>query len=96
MIIAVYELNGKVLKTANLTKKLKKVKPDKILYQTEFTGSTKDAERILDDWLRSPYNGNYLRADTIWDAIAGLWELQGNPTKNFINNTKQPDYTKTV
>lgn len=52
--------------------------------------------KILDDWLRSPYNGNYLRADTIWDAIAGLWELQGNPTKNFINNAKQPDYTKTV
>lgn len=52
MIIAVYELNGKVLKTTNLTKKLKKVKPDKILFQTEFTGSTKDAEKILDDWLR--------------------------------------------
>ena len=52
MIIAVYELDGKVLKTTNLTKKLKKVKPDKILFQTEFTGSTKDAEKILDDWLR--------------------------------------------
>lgn len=56
MIIAVYELDGKVLKTTNLTKKLKKVKPDKILFQTEFTGSTKDAEKILDDWLREEEN----------------------------------------
>lgn len=65
MIIAVYELNGKVLKTTNLTKKLKKVKPDKILYQTEFTGSTKDAEKILDDWLREEEN----------DESTGGWKV---------------------
>ena len=62
MIIAVYELDGKVLKTTNLTKKLKKVKPDKILFQTEFTGSTKDAEKILDDWLREEEDDNTVGA----------------------------------
>ena len=52
MIIAVYELNGRVLKTTNLKKKLKKVKPDKILFSMEFEGSIREAEAILDDWIR--------------------------------------------
>lgn len=51
MIIAVYKLNGKILKTTNLEKKLKKVTPDEILYQLEFNGSLREAEEILDNWL---------------------------------------------
>lgn len=47
MIAAVYELNGKILKTTNLTKKLKRLKSEpKILYQIE-NGSEAD----LDKWL---------------------------------------------
>ena len=42
MIIAIYELNGKKLKTTNLTKKLKKLKQTPtILYQQEFEGVLK-------------------------------------------------------
>lgn len=53
MIIAIYELNGKKLKTTNLTKKLKKLKQEPIiLYQQEFNGSIKEAESILDAQLR--------------------------------------------
>lgn len=52
MIIAVYELNGTVLKTTNLKKKLKRVKPDKILFSMEFEGSIREAEAILDDWIK--------------------------------------------
>lgn len=51
MIIAVYKLNGKILKTTNLEKKLKKVTPDEILYQLEFDGDLREAEKILDNWL---------------------------------------------
>lgn len=94
MIIAVYELNGKVLKTTNLTKKLKKVKPDKILYQTEFTGSTKDAEKILDDWLKvdeedDDYEGwkasVYKRDGTSYHSIS-LDRILGfyNPNEDFL------------
>ena len=53
MIIAIYELNGKKLKTTNLTKKLKKLKQEPtILFQQEFEGSIKEAESILDKQLR--------------------------------------------
>ena len=53
MIIAIYELNGKKLKTTNLTKKLKKLKQEPIiLYQQEFEGSIKEAESILDAQLK--------------------------------------------
>ena len=53
MIIAIYELNGKKLKTTNLTKKLKKLKQEPtILFQQEFEGSIKEAESILDEQLR--------------------------------------------
>ncbi len=56
MIIAIYKLNGKILKTTNLEKKLKKITPDEIIYQQEFEGTTREAEAILD---------NYLKEDTI-------------------------------
>lgn len=53
MIIAIYELNGKKLKTTNLTKKLKKLKQEPtILFQQEFEGSIKEAESILDEQLK--------------------------------------------
>lgn len=53
MIIAIYELNGKKLKTTNLTKKLKKLKQvPTILFQQEFDGDIKEAESILDEQLR--------------------------------------------
>lgn len=52
MIIAIYKLNGKILKTTNLEKKLKKITPDEIIYQQEFEGSTKEAEAILDNYLK--------------------------------------------
>lgn len=53
MIIAIYELNGKKLKTTNLTKKLKKLKQTPtILFQQEFEGSIKEAESILDEQLK--------------------------------------------
>ena len=89
MIIAVYELNGKVLKTTNLTKKLKKVKPDKILYQTEFTGSTKDAEKILDDWLEQ--QSTIAPEVTNWRLICISWET-GNGNKYIPKNPVKPNY----
>ena len=53
MIIAIYELNGKKLKTTNLTKKFKKLKQEPtILFQQEFEGSIKEAESILDEQLK--------------------------------------------
>ena len=53
MIIAIYELNGKKLKTTNLTKKLKKLKQEPtIIIQQKFEGSIKEAESILDEQLR--------------------------------------------
>lgn len=58
MIIAVYELNGTVLKTTNLKKKLKRVKPDKILFSMEFEGSIREAEAILDDWIKGDEEDN--------------------------------------
>lgn len=94
MIIAVYELNGRVLKTTNLKKKLKKVKPDKILFSMEFEGSIREAEAILDDWLRvdeeeDDYEGwkasVYKRDGTSYhfislDRILGFY----NPNEDFL------------
>lgn len=48
-MIAIYKLNGKLLKTANLEKKLKKIRqPIDIIYKQEFTGSPKECEMLLD------------------------------------------------
>ena len=61
MIIAIYELNGKKLKTTNLTKKLKKLKQTPtILFQQEFEGSIKEAESILDEQLKEEEVVDYL------------------------------------
>lgn len=95
MIIAVYELNGRVLKTTNLKKKLKKVKPDKILFSMEFGGSIREAEAILDDWLRedeeddNEYEGwkasVYKRDGTSYHSIS-LDRILGfyNPNEDFL------------
>lgn len=95
MIIAVYELNGRVLKTTNLKKKLKKVKPDKILFSMEFEGSIREAEAILDDWIRedeeddNEYEGwkasVYKRDGTSYHSISldRILEFY-NPNEDFL------------
>ena len=54
MIAAIYELNGKILKTTNLTKKLKRLKSEpKILFQLE-----NGTETDLDQWIKDNRNIN--------------------------------------
>lgn len=54
MIAAIYELNGKILKTTNLTKKLKRLKSEpKILFQLE-----NGTETDLDKWIKDNQNIN--------------------------------------
>ena len=54
MIAAIYELNGKILKTTNLTKKLKRLKSEpKILFQLE-----NGTEADLDKWLKQTKSTN--------------------------------------
>ena len=48
MIAAIYELNGKILKTTNLTKKLKRLKSEpKILFQLE-NGTEANSEEDIE------------------------------------------------
>lgn len=59
MIAAVYELNGKILKTTNLTKKLKRLKSEpKILYQIE-----DGTEADLDRWIKDNQNKTQTEED---------------------------------
>ena len=54
MIAAIYELNSKILKTTNLTKKLKRLKSEpKILFQLE-----NGTEADLDKWIKDNQNIN--------------------------------------
>ena len=61
MTIAIYKLNDKLLKTANLEKKLKKLKKSKldskiqILFQEEYEGDLKEAENYLDFIIKKNY-----------------------------------------
>lgn len=59
MTIAIYKLNGKLLKTTNLEKKLKKLKrhsPEiEILFKEEYEGDLKEAENYLDFIIKKNY-----------------------------------------
>ena len=61
MTIAIYKLNDKLLKTANLEKKLKKLKKSKldskiqILFKEEYEGDLKEAENYLDYIIKKNY-----------------------------------------
>ena len=61
MIIAIYKLNDKLLKTTNLEKKLKKLKKAKldskiqILFKEEYEGDLKEAENYLDYIIKKNY-----------------------------------------
>ena len=61
MIIAIYKLNDKLLKTTNLEKKLKKLKKSKldskiqILFKEEYKGDLKEAENYLDYIIKKNY-----------------------------------------
>lgn len=59
MIIAIYKLNGKLLKTTNLEKKLKKLKKQtseiEILFKEEYEGDLKEAENYLDYIIKKNY-----------------------------------------
>lgn len=57
MIIAIYKLNGKLLKTTNLEKKLKKLKSQspEILFKEEYNGNLKEAENYLDYIIKKNY-----------------------------------------
>lgn len=56
MIIAIYKLNDKILKTTNLEKKLKKLKQEvEIIYKQEFEGNVKEAEEILDNFIKTKF-----------------------------------------
>ena len=57
MIIAIYKLNGKLLKTTNLEKKLKKLKRQspEILFKEEYEGGLKEAENYLDYIIKKNY-----------------------------------------
>ena len=61
MIIAIYKLNDKLLKTTNLEKKLKKLKKSKldskiqILFKEEYEGDLKEAENYLDYIIKKNY-----------------------------------------
>ena len=57
MIIAIYKLNGKLLKTTNLEKKLKKLKRQspEILFKEEYKGDLKEAENYLDYIIKKNY-----------------------------------------
>ena len=61
MTIAIYKLNDKLLKTANLEKKLKKLKKSKldskiqILFQEEYEGDLKEVENYLDYIIKKNY-----------------------------------------
>lgn len=61
MIIAIYRLNDKLLKTTNLEKKLKKLKKSKldskvqILFQEDYGGDLKEAENYLDYIIKKNY-----------------------------------------
>lgn len=68
MIIAIYELNGKLLKTTNLEKKMKKLKKSsseiKILFKEEYEGDLKEAENYLDYIIKKNYVINKEDEDT--------------------------------
>lgn len=50
MKIGIYKLNGKILKSTNLEKKLKKLNKEvEILYSQDYDGN--DGERVLDKWI---------------------------------------------
>ena len=61
MIIAIYKLNDKLLKTTNLEKKLKKLKKSKldskiqILFKEEYEGDLKEVENYLDYIIKKNY-----------------------------------------
>ena len=70
MIIAIYKLNDKLLKTTNLEKKLKKLKKSKldskiqILFQENYEGDLKEAENYLDYIIKK----NYVIDDNVDDT----------------------------
>ena len=70
MIIAIYKLNDKLLKTTNLEKKLKKLKKSKldskvqILFQEDYEGDLKEAENYLDYIIKK----NYVIDDNVDDT----------------------------
>ena len=66
MIIAIYKLNGKLLKTTNLEKKLKKLKRQspEILFKEDYEGDLKEAENYLDYIIKK----NYVIDDNVDDT----------------------------
>lgn len=81
MIIAVYKLDGKILKTINLTKKLEKLKKEPcILYKQEFMGNNKQAELILDNWIK--------------ENTSNKLDLENSPIKLYHYRNPITGYTK--
>ena len=68
MMIAIYKLNGKLLKTTNLEKKLKKLRKYsseiEILFKEEYEGDLKGAENYLDYIIKK----NYVIDDNVDDT----------------------------
>lgn len=86
MTIAIYKLNGKLLKTTNLEKKLKKLKKHsseiEILFKEEYGGDLKEAENYLDYIIKKNYAIN---EDTSDEPVIIL--------HHYVN--KQTGYTHT-
>ena len=57
MTIAIYKLNGKLLKTTNLEKKLRKLRKysSEILFKEEYEGDLKEEENYLDFIIKKNY-----------------------------------------
>ena len=84
MIIAIYKLNGKLLKTTNLEKKLKKLKRQspEILFKEEYEGDLKEAENYLDYIIKK----NYVIDDNVDDTSSVVLH-------HYVN--RQTGYTHT-
>ena len=84
MIIAIYKLNGKLLKTTNLEKKLKKLKiqSPEILFKEEYEGDLKEAEKYLDYIIKK----NYVIDDNVDDTSSVILH-------HYVN--RQTGYTHT-
>lgn len=92
MIIAIYRLNDKLLKTTNLEKKLKKLKKSKldskvqILFQEDYEGDLKEAENYLDYIIKK----NYVIDDDVDDDVD---DTSNVVLHHYVN--RQTGYTHT-
>ena len=55
-MIGIYKKEGRLLKTTNLEKKLKKLKDVEIIWSQDFSGSMQEGEAVLDQKLRELNN----------------------------------------